>query len=71
MRLDTLAPGARFALAILPEQRGELLRVSAGAAVVRWDGLIEVERQGQHYTRRWAPLSISRGTEVVPVKARS
>lgn len=67
MRLDALAPGARFAIPSISLE-GVLLSISPGAAKVRYDRVTPVAMDnGVKFDRPSAPTIISRGTEVEPV----
>lgn len=68
MKLDRLAVGDRFAIPALG-LTGTLLNLSPGAALVKYDGGVDVVievvgDQPKTFKRTHKPLTISRGTEV-------
>lgn len=68
MRLDALAPGARFRVPAL-DRMGTLLALRAGSAAVVYEGAVAVEvarRDGQlaRFLRAPHPVTVSRAIEV-------
>jgi len=65
VRLDSLAPGTRFALAFDPTRRGAVLRLGSAGALVKYDTTAPtILGDGTAIARSAEPCTISLATEV-------
>ena len=70
MTISELQEGERFKLAALPDRVGTLLRIGAGSATVRYDGVVHRKvsiRKGEEtaeFDQPHKPRTISLATEV-------